>query len=436
MRLEVTNPWWTGGEDPVITDWNDLSMKWVPGIVGTLFTIHDSGTPGLHFLTGPRQVGKTTALHLFIQALLQNGTDPFSICYFQCDELNDHHELGEVIDSFLATRKARGAGRCVLVFDEVTFVKEWWRAVKARVDTRQVKDDTIVVTGSASLDLIAQKEKFPGRRGSGIDAVLLPLDFHDYASLHVNGLGAAPLQRPIDVDTTCAPNKVFSGRLEELFKQYLQTGGFPAPLQEFNRDGAVSRGTRRSFLAWINGDMQSASKSTAFAKEVIQYLLSARASPISWLSISKQTSIQSPTTVKAYIDLLEDIYAIKTLHLLNQQQRVEYRKNKKVHFMDPFLYRVFSEYTGIEVLDEHVAEGVLATHLARSFPTYYWRNGSEIDAVALVGGAPVGFEAKFGIGRPWRRVLHLPEQFVLDKATMPLFLASVKWAPPDHGGRA
>jgi len=428
VRFENANPWWINEPDPVFDDWSARDLKWTPRLVSTLADAHLQRKFGLHFLTGPRQVGKTTALHLFIHELLEKGIEPYSICFLQCDEFSDFHELGEAIDAYMETRKSRHIASSVLVFDEITFVKEWWRTVKARIDARQMTRDTIIVTGSTSLDLLAQKERFPGRRGEGIDAILFPLDFHQYAALHVTGLVASRLTKDLDIDAMCNPNLLLSGKLNDLFQQYLITGGFPRPIHDFHRSGKVSSATYSDFLAWLKGDMQSAGKSMAFTKEIVQYLLEARNSAISWNSISKNTSIQSPTSVISYVEMLEHMFVIKILYVLNQQKHVEPRRNKKVHFTDPFLFRVFSEQTGVDVLDEHVAESIVASHLARKYPTYYWKNGSEIDAIALVENSPLGFEVKYG-KKSWKRVLHLPKQFILEKQVMPLFLASVDWLP-------
>ena len=426
MDFEVVNPWWLNEPDPVIDEWNARALRWTPAVSKTLADLHVRGDSGLHFLTGPRQVGKTTTLHLFVRSLLDRREDPHSICYFQCDEFLDFHELGDAIDTYLANRKSRHIERSALIFDEVTFVKDWWRAVKARLDAKLLAKDTIIITGSASLDLLAQKERFPGRRGNGLDAVLLPLDFHQYATLFLAGLKSSMFGKDSAVDTICAPNNIYSNRLNDLFAQYLVTGGFPAPIHEFNRTGSIPAATRSSFLTWIKGDVQLAGKSNAYMKEVLQYLLSARNSPISWASISKNTSIQSPTTVISYMELLENLFVTKTLHLLDQQQRIAYKRNKKVHFTDPFIYRVFAGYTGEDLLDEDIVESVVATHLARKYPTFYWKNNSEIDAIALIDGTPVGFEVKYG-NKQWKRVLHLSRQHLLTKPVIPTFLASVDW---------
>jgi hypothetical protein len=165
----------------------------------------------------------------------------------------------------------------------------------------------------------------------------------------------------------------------------------------------------------------------AFFKEIIQYILKTRGSPISWNSISKNTSINTPNTIISYIDIIEKMYLIKPLYLLNAQNIIEYRKNKKVHVTDPFLLRLFSNYTGVKILDEHIVESVVATHFSRKYPTYYWKNGTEVDVITVIEGITMGFEVKFGV-KDSRKALHLKKQYVLDANSIPLFLATTKWS--------
>lgn len=62
----------------------------------------------------------------------------------------------------------------------MTFVEEWHRAVKARIDKGLFKSDVIIISGSASLEILKQREYFPGRRGSRRDIKFYPLSFADY----------------------------------------------------------------------------------------------------------------------------------------------------------------------------------------------------------------------------------------------------------------
>jgi predicted AAA+ superfamily ATPase len=420
--MERYNPWWVGEEDTTYLRWKSYRVKWIPDVVERI-TFNPFS---LHFLVGPRQVGKTTALKLCVQRLLKER-NPRSIFYFPCDELSDYRELGEVLDSYLSAARAWGITQCILFLDEVTFVEEWWRAVKVRIDSGALLRHVVVVSGSSSLDLLAQKEKFPGRRGSGMDIYMLPMDFASYVR-KLGGLETktGPASDLEGIERNMKANSLFASRISELFRAYLKTGGFPVPIRELFEQGRVSVETQQALLEWLRSDWRKAGKSDGYMKAVISYILGARLSPISWLGIAKETSLGSPHTAQSYVECLQDLQVVKVLHLLSPDGRVEFRKNKKVHFLDPFLYSVFSSYTGVEVLEETLAESVLVCHLSRVFDTYYWRDGSEVDAVSLVGGQQVGFEVKWG-PRSWRRPAHLKRTFLLTEETLPLLLSSVTW---------
>lgn len=99
MDIEILlkkNPWWKGPEefksDPDYQKWLEKKIKWIPKIVTEL----KLEPFALHFILGPRQVGKTTALKLLIKDLLTH-LEPKAIFYFRCDELSDYKELAELL---------------------------------------------------------------------------------------------------------------------------------------------------------------------------------------------------------------------------------------------------------------------------------------------------------------------------------------------------
>jgi predicted AAA+ superfamily ATPase len=376
----------------------------------------------MHFITGPRQVGKTTALKILIGRLLEQGREPKSIFYYSCDELTDHHELGEVLDGYYRARGAWDVDSSVIMLDEITLVPDWWRSVKARIDQGLPSKDVIIITGSVSMDLLKQKEMFPGRRGNGRDLVLRPLDFATYLKV----VGGLDLKRGSldDMDTAVSANKMFAGGLRPLFDQYMVSGGFPLAIQDLRKHGKVTTETERTYLDWMRGDWSRAGKSDRYMKEVLTYLARARGTPISWNGITTETSIDSPHTVRSYVEVLEGMYAALILHNLRPDGRVEYKKNKKVHLTDPFILRLVSNYTGVDHSPEWAMEAVVASHVARRAEAYYWRGKTECDVVASVDGRQVGFEVKTGVGR-WRTPWHLREAHLLDRDTLPVYLSAL-----------
>ncbi len=416
--MERFNPWWSDEPDTGYLAWTQQPVRWVPDIVNEILLEPFA----LHFITGPRQVGKTTALKILIAQLLEQGREPKSILYYSCDELTDHQELGEVLDGYYRSRDAWGVDASVIILDEITFVKDWWRSVKSRIDLGLSSKDIMIITGSVSVDVLKQKEMFPGRRGNGRDLVLRPLDFSTYSKV----VGDLELKRGNldDLETAFAANSMFSDRLRHLFDQYMLSGGFPLAIQDLHRHGKVTTETEMTYLNWMKGDWSKAGKSDRYMKEVLSYLARARGTPVSWNGITTETSIDSPHTARSYVEVLEDMYAALILHNIRPDGRIEYKKNKKVHLTDPFIMRLASTYTGEDYSNEWAMEAVAASHVARRTEAYYWRGKTECDVVALVDGRHVGFEVKTGVGR-WKPPWHIKESYLLDRDTLPVYLSAM-----------
>ena len=417
LRMERYNPWWSKEPDNRYEAWAASPLKWVPAIVEAAPIRPFS----LHFITGPRQVGKTTAVRILIHRLL-GKMDARSIFYFSCDELSDFKELGEVLDNYMGARSAWGIGSSVLFLDEVTFVDEWYRAVKARIDSGALARDVVFVTGSASIDLLKHKELFPGRRGGGRDFVMRPLDFSGFVS--VMGGPAIRSGGIPGVGRNVSANRLFSGSLAGLFGQYVQSGGFPAAVLDLAARRKVTPETRRTYLDWMRGDWSKAGRSDRHMKEVLSYLFLARGTPVSWHSIASHSGLGSPHTASAYVETLENIFAALVLDLLTPQSRVDFKKNRKVHLADPFIFRVLGEYTGNEVPEDWLLEATVASHLSRLGPVYYWRNHSEVDAVCVHKGRQVGFEVTSGLKR-WKPPWHIRKAHLLDRANAHLYLSAI-----------
>lgn len=416
------NPWWQNEPDEDFEEWQGRSVKWVPNIVKNLKLEPFS----LHFLTGPRQIGKTTAVKILINRL-QKDVPAKAIFYYQCDELIDYKELGEVLDSYYSAREHWNIKNSYIFLDEITFVEEWWRAIKARIDQNRMKNDVILLTGSSSIELLKEKERFPGRRGMGQDLTLLPLSFNNYveifADLELKKLEITELDK---ISAATAVNRVYRETIEQLFQNYITSGGFPLAVIDYEEKGRIMESTKRSYLDWLKTDMLKINKNERYMKEIIYNIIESRLSPISWLSITRNTSINAPHTTEAYISALESMYAIKILYFLQPNNKIAYKKNKKIHFIDPFIYRLMADYTRSEILTENIVESIVSTHLARKVPTYFWRNKTEVDAIGIINGEQVGFEVKWG-PKSWKKPNHLKQTHLLSKENLPLFLGSLNF---------
>ncbi len=418
LPMERYNPWWVGESDPTFESWSGLPVKWVPDE-----TMEVSLQPfSLNFLSGPRQVGKTTLIKLLIHEILK-AADRRAVFYLSCDEVADFKELSEILDSYLRARSSWGVKRSYIFLDEVTFVEDWWRPVKARIDDGSFGRDVLTVTGSARLDLLQQRERFPGRRGRGKDVVLRPLSFRAYVKA-LSGLDTKTGGSLSRIRDEIEANSIFNDTLSSRFTNYLSTGGFPLAIRELSRDGRAGEDSRKALVDGLRGDWLRIGKSDSYMKEVIRYLVEARGTPVSWLSISKATSLGSPHTAQSYIDALMELMVVLRLDLLDPSGRALPRKNRKLHFTDPLVYNTLASYSGLQAEEASVVEATVAAHLARRHEVFYWRDGGEVDVIALEERRQVGVEVKWGF-KKGVKPRHLSSYLSLDKRSVPLFLASL-----------
>jgi len=109
--------------------------------------------------------------------------DAKSLFYFNCENLSDYKELLEVIQLYLEFKESNQIKKSIIILDEITLPKEWYRAIKSLIDQGLLRDDVVVLTGSSSLAVKREVELFPGRRGKGRDFVLLPLSFRSFLKI-------------------------------------------------------------------------------------------------------------------------------------------------------------------------------------------------------------------------------------------------------------
>jgi predicted AAA+ superfamily ATPase len=417
--MEEQNPWWIGEGDEGYERWKEGKIRWIPNIVWEFKFKPFS----LHFFVGARQVGKTTALKILIHDVLLRERNPKSIFYYSCDEVLDYRELGEILDNYILARERWGVKSSIIILDEITFVEEWYRAVKSRIDRGKFRNDVLIVTGSSSIEVLKQREYFPGRRGYGKDIFFHPLSFSEYLEkffkLELRKGGVENIEDCIDA------NRIFSETIMKAFNSYLVTGGFPIPIIDFFTYGRVRNESRKTYIDWLRSDWRKTGKNEKYMKEVLSYILRASGTPISWLSISKNTSLASPHTAQSYIETLENLMVLKVFNLIQPNFKVMYRRNKKIHILDPFLHNTLSYFTRVEVREDVKAESIVASHLSRVYETYYWRNKSEIDLISIVDNKQVGFEVKWGF-KHYVKPRHIDKVFVLNRENLPIFLASLK----------
>jgi uncharacterized protein len=155
-----------------------VKYKWYPEILH-LFNMEKDV---IYTLRGSRQVGKKTSLKLLIKKLLRK-TQKGNIFYCTCNNIDNYHELINIFRMYLDW--ADNNKRKHIFIDDITFVKNWTRAIKHLSDLGRLRNCTVILTGSNAHDLKYEVERMPGRRGedSDLDKILFPLSFHEYVHL-------------------------------------------------------------------------------------------------------------------------------------------------------------------------------------------------------------------------------------------------------------
>ncbi|MBI2266745.1 MAG: ATP-binding protein [Armatimonadetes bacterium] len=401
------NPWWRRPEfileDSFVADLERQRYPFHHPLYSSLPVDKD----GILTLRGPRRIGKTTLLKLLIKRLLmQEKVAKENVFFFPCDTIRDYKELEELLTSYLNYARPGSQGRVFIFLDEISFVKEWQRAVKFLADAGKLNNSLVLITGSNILDLKYSAERLPGRRGEIFpwDVTFLPLTFREFIAL----LKPQLLSDPLKVSLALLPH------FRKLFLDYLICGGFPVTINEYITKGYLSSQTYEIFLAWIEGDLHRAGKSENFAYQIIRRLFAHLTSATSFYKLSRESGIASHTTVEEYLDIFEKTFIALRLPFFSlEQKQVLFRKNSKIYFADPFVLNClkaktegFSQNAFSHTRDfvssaanlPALMENAISAHLCRNFsPLYFGRAGNdrEIDFVGFKEGRFSYFEVKY-----------------------------------------
>lgn len=310
--------------------------------------------PGLYVIRGPRQVGKSCWLKTILQQ-----SDPQNTFYLSCENVFDYKELAEI---FKAIKQ-----RKIILLDEITFVEQWWRAVKHILD--QDPQLRIIITGSHAFDIRKGMDQMPGRWGNGGEFELLPMDLFEFSQM----------RRQAKWPTLTR---------EKELELYFQVGGFPMSLIESGPHGQKPQQSFETYRRWLIGDLMKIGKQEVYLKELLSQIALTTTSTISLQKLAQRTQIGSHNTAQDYVELLEACFALGTLYAMDPNDGTpRFRKEKKFYFRDPLIYWIALEWAGVpaptQALDQ-IAELVAYEHLRRRYQRfgYYSDRSGEVDFFA------------------------------------------------------
>jgi predicted AAA+ superfamily ATPase len=393
--------------------------------------------PGILMMTGGRQVGKTTCLKQFIAKLLREGmVRPDHVAFMTGELIRDDTDLRREIMSALEGNR----GWQVIIVDEISYVKDWDKAIKFLADAGSLESTTLILSGSDSAILREAMKRFAGRRGRSaqVDFVFHPLGFAETVTLkapELSGWVAACQDADYTIDSP--DDQECLQQLEVLFDEYLLHGGYLTAIADMLRGGRIEAATFRTYAEWLRGDILKHHKQEKYLLEVLRGMMKTYASQVSWVSLAKELSIKHHKTVSDYVAILEDMHAVIVQEALAEHtMSAAPKKAKKLYFEDPFIYHAVETMLG-KINPEStpaLVESVAVAHFCRKYGKTYYIKGAkgEVDVAYLQDGTFFPVEIKWTTQiRPeeLKQVMLYDNSLILGRQRAPGRIAHVRYLP-------
>ncbi len=347
------------------------------------------------FISGPRQVGKTTLAKTFLKT---------SDNYFSYDDESFRRSWNKNPAYAISQR-----GEGVLVLDEIHKDRSWKRKVKGIYDTMDVDQYyQIVVTGSAKLDLFRKKsDSLMGR--------YFPYRLHPFT--------VAESTAPNSPDTLFQNNGNVNYKVNDL----LNLGGFPEPLFSGNANRATrwSRLRLERLLQEDIRDVLNVSDLRSF--QTLVELLPERVGSQFSINALKEDVNKAYATVRSWYQVLESLYFCFSIKPYYKKISRSLRSEPRIFLFD--LLRIPKDMPGKRL------ENLTALHLLKA--CHYWtdtaqgefqlcylrdKNQREVDFLVVKDNTPwLLVECKSGKKEPSDNLKYfssiLKPQFVIQLAT-------------------
>ncbi len=443
-QLSEQNPWWIDKKN-ILNDFklstlDKLKFQWDPNIRHYIKLDDDV----IYTIRGPRQVGKTTLIKMIIKdLLLYKNIKPENI-FFWSSERNDSKELNQVIQTYFDWRLDSKNERKYIFIDEICSVKNWPHEIIYFANKGSLKNCSLILTGSHSMDIKHSTELMPGRRGGRddepLDKILLPMKFSEFVNLlwpeFKNKLFDSEFASKKDrkkkifelfegkISKDIQNIMIFRKQLDALFEIYLLTGGIPSIINEYKTNSKISTKLFNVYLTSIIGDLRRYNYKEHYFKQLIKETYNVLSNPISWNSFTKNTEVKSHNTVQDYVTALEELFVANISYRCSIHDKRIHTFMKKIYLQDPFIFHALhgwshgkkDYYTNAKAnllnleMKSKLIEGVVYNHLCRlSFSLnprdlfdpkdtvcyYKDKNKKEVDFVLIHDDNYLPFEVKY-----------------------------------------
>jgi predicted AAA+ superfamily ATPase len=326
---------------------------------------------GIYTITGGRQVGKTTLIKQWMAKLLANNIPPQAISFLSGELIEDQHVLLRLLQNQLAEMPTDSMR--YLLLDEVTYIRDWDKAIKYAADAGMLNNTELLLTGSDSVIIREARMRFPGRRGkaSRVDFHLYPLSFAELVA--IKNIAEK------DIDALYAE-----------FNNYLMHGGYLTAINDLAENGHITPATFNTYSDWVRGDILKRGKQELYLQEILSAIIKRYGSQITWHSLANDLSIDHHKTVADYVELLSSMDVLFVQYALREDKLAPAsKKARKIIFTDPFIFHAirawiwpvtdpFQQQVATIIKDENVmaklVEAAVVSHYRRLYPTYYKDN--------------------------------------------------------------
>lgn len=259
-------------------------------------------------ISGIRRCGKSVLLH----QIRRNQKEKDYYLNFDDERLIDFRteHFQELHEVFMALY----GNQSTFYFDEIQNVTGWERFVRRLYDS----GNKVFVTGSNASML--SRELGTHLTGRYVQFELYPFSFSEFLRFKK--------QEVIKISGLTTAEK---GAMYAFIEQYMNAGGFPGYLRSKYDDYLKSL-----YESVIYRDVLVRNKLTN-EKELLQlvyFLASNVAKPYSHISLAKVIGVKNVSTVKSYIEYLENSYLLFSVYKFDYSLKAQYLNPKKVYFID------------------------------------------------------------------------------------------------------
>lgn len=318
-------------------------------------------------LLGPRQVGKTTLAHLYVEKYFPNNA------YFF--DLENPLDLARLENPLFALQNI---SQQLIVIDEIQrrpdlfpVLRVLVDAAKMPLDTKKAPKQQFLILGSASRDLIRQSSETLAGRIAYIE--LLPFSLSEVDNDSQLWLrGGFPNSYLADTDSDSYGWR--QNYITTFLERDIPSLGFEIPAQQMRRFWLM--------LAHYHGQIFNASE------------------------IGRSLGV-SDHTVRKYLDILTGTFMVRELLPWFENLSKRQVKSPKIYFRDSGIFNALLELSAHDQLYRHprlgafwegfALEEIIAASDASAQQCYFWATqaNAELDLLIMKNNKRIGFELKY-----------------------------------------